>query len=567
MLAICALPLAAQDRSLRIVEFDAAYEVGADGVVDVTEKITVEFRGEWNGLRRELRLRHNTAQGRAVRLDLDLGEITDGDGRPLRVERDSENGLLILRIYVPDNRDATRQVVIRYRVSNAIRFFLEGSDVGALDELYWNVTGSSWEWPLARVRARVVLPPGVKPTRVAVYTGAEGSTAADADVDTAGNVVTFTTRRELQAYEGMTVGVGWPPGHIASRPSAAALRTREIVRWWPALLPFLAFFLSFRAWSRRGRDPKEGAIAVQYEPADGMSPGEMGTLVDHRAEMRDITATLVDLAVRGYVQIEEKSERKLLGLIKDMEFEFHLRKPRTQWTELALHEARYLDALFEDSESVQLSDLENKFYKKLPGIRDAIYDKLVERGYYGRRPDSVKTNWMGMAMVLLIAGIGGAMLAGSQGWEWTSPLVLGAAGIISAAFVFVFGLLMPARTVAGARAREAALGFREFLSRVETDRFKRMITSPELFERFLPYAMAFEVEEKWARAFEDIYREPPSWYTGTGAGHFHASAFSARMSELSSAASSTMASSPSSSGSGGGGSSGGGSGGGGGGGF
>ena len=159
------------------------------------------------------------------------------------------------------------------------------------------------------------------------------------------------------------------------------------------------------------------------------------------------------------------------------------------------------------------------------------------------------------------------MLVGNRGWEWTSPVALGAAGVVSALIFFIFGLIMPARTTAGARAREAALGFREFLSRVETDRYKRMITSPQMFERFLPYAMAFEVEEKWARAFEDIYREPPSWYTGTGTGHFHASAFSSRMSALSSAASSTMASSPSSSGSGGGGSSGGGSGGGGTGGF
>src|SRR5688572_11574307 len=111
---------------MRIAEFDAVYEVGADGMLDVTEKITVDFRGEWNGLRRERRLRRNTAQGRGVRLVVDVGEITDGDGRPLTVERDSENGLLVLRIYVPNNRDATRQVVIRYRVSNAIRFFYEG---------------------------------------------------------------------------------------------------------------------------------------------------------------------------------------------------------------------------------------------------------------------------------------------------------------------------------------------------------------------------------------------------------------------------------------------------------
>ena len=557
----------AQERSLRLVEFDATLEVGADGMLDVTEKITVEFKGQWNGLRRELLLRHNTAQGRRVKLDLDVGEITDAEGRPLVVEREGEGGNLILRIYVPDNRDATRQVVIRYRVSNAIRFFYADSDVGELDELYWNVTGSSWEWPITRARARVVLPRNVTPTRVAVYTGSEGSRAAEADIDTLGNTVTFTTRRELNAYEGMTIGVGWPAGHIASRPSQRALRTLEIIRWWPAALPFLVFFLAYRAWSSRGRDPKEGAIAVQYEPVSGLSPAEMGTLVDHRAEMRDITATLVDLAVRGYVRIEETRERKLLGLLSDTDFQFHLRKPRAEWSGLAGHEERYLDALFKGDSSVRLSDLKDKFYTSLPGIRDALYEQLVERGFYKQRPDSVKNNWLGGGALLLAAGIGGAVWAAAASAVWVSPIALGIAAVVSGITLLVFARLMPARTEDGARAREAALGFREFLSRVESDRYKRMITSPEMFERFLPYAMAFDVEEKWARAFEDIYREPPSWYTGTGTGQFHAAAFSSRMSALSSAASSTMASSPSSSGSGGGGSSGGGSGGGGGGGF
>lgn len=559
--------LGAQERSLRVVEFDAILEVGSDGMLDVTEKLTVEFKGQWNGIRRELLRRHHTAQGRRVKLDVDVGDITDAAGQPFKVERDREGELLILRIYVPDNRDATRQVIIRYRVSNAIRFFYADSEAGELDELYWNVTGSSWEWPITRARARVVLPRGVRPTRVAVYTGSEGSRAAEADVDTLGNTVTFTARRELNAYEGMTIGVGWPAGHIASRPSRRAQRTLEIVRWWPATLPFLVFFLAFRAWSSRGRDPKEGAIAVQYEPVAGLSPAEIGTLVDHRAEMRDITATLVDLAVRGYVRIEEQTERKLLGLISDTDFAFHLLKPKEDWAGLARHEERYLDALFRGFGYVKLSDLQNLFYKSLPAIRDALYEQLVGRGYYLRRPDSVKNNWLGGGAVVLAAGVAGAVWAGATGASWVSPVALGVAGAVSSVMLLIFAQLMPARTVAGARAREAALGFREFLSRVESDRYRRMITSPEMFERFLPYAMAFDVEEKWARAFEDIYREPPSWYTGTGTGQFHASAFSSRMSALSSAASSTMASSPSSSGSGGGGSSGGGSGGGGGGGF
>jgi uncharacterized membrane protein len=147
-----------------------------------------------------------------------------------------------------------------------------------------------------------------------------------------------------------------------------------------------------------------------------------------------------------------------------------------------------------------------------------------------------------------------------------TPLALIAATVASTIIMFVFAGIMPARTQIGARAREATLGFKEFLSRVEEERYRKMITSPEQFEKFLPYAMAFGVADKWANAFRDIYREPPTWYVGTS-GSFNMTSFSRDIGAMSSAMSSSMSSSPSSSGSGGGGSSGGGSGGGGGSGF
>jgi uncharacterized membrane protein len=150
-----------------------------------------------------------------------------------------------------------------------------------------------------------------------------------------------------------------------------------------------------------------------------------------------------------------------------------------------------------------------------------------------------------------------------------TPVPFVIAAIASGLIVAAFGRIMPARTVQGARALERVLGFEEFLRRVEGDRLERVVKTPEMFERFLPFAMAFGVERKWAKAFQDIYREPPTWYVGSTAGPFDMSGFSSRLGDLSSRAESTMSSSPrSSNGSGfSGGSSGGGSGGGGGGGF
>ena len=564
----------AQDsnRTLRIRNFDALLTVYPDGALDVTEQLTIRFNGQWNGIVRDLSLRHNTAQGRSTRLKVTIGYITDDAGQRLHVEEESkDNGWTrALRIWIPGARDADRQIIIRYRVANAIRFFYAGSNVGALDEVYWNVTGNGWTMAIDSVHARVVLPDGVVPTQTAVYTGALGSTTTDATIGKNGNIVDFTETRGLYPHEGMTIGVGWPAGHISSRPSQAREWLAMALQWTPLLIPLLVFFFASRSWQKGGRDPKEDSYVVRYEPIDGASPAELGTLVDNRADMDDITATLVDLAVRGFIRIEEVTESHLFGLSKSTDYILHFLRKQPDWTDLKPHERNYLLALMGvglfEGDAVKVSDLQNKFYTKLPKIRDAIYDTLVASGYYRQRPDKVKAKWIGLSFLTMILLAGATALAIKTSFIVFSPIALGVAAVLSTMIMFSFAQIMPARTVTGARAREATLGFKEFLERVESERYKKMITSPEMFERFLPFAMAFGVEDKWAKAFEDIYREPPTWYVG-GTGPFNASSFSHSISTMSSAASSSMSSSPSSSGSGGGGSSGGGSGGGGGSGF
>jgi uncharacterized membrane protein YgcG len=509
---------------------------------------------------------------RPFRLDIDVVSVTDASGQPIaRVEESRQDGgwTRALRIWIPDAKDADRQIIIRYRVANPLRYYAAGSESGAFDEFYWNVTGSSWRIPIDKVHARVVLPEGVTPTQTAVYTGASGAKGTDARIEKNGNAVDFTLLRELNPYEGMTIGVGWPAGFMSSRPSASQERVMAGMQWTPLMIPFILFFLVFKYWQRRGRDPKEGSTAVQYEPIAGASPAELGTLVDNKADMDDITATLVDLAVRGYVRIEEQTEVKFFGMSKSTDYIFHILRASSDWTELKPHEKHYLEALLKAAPggySVKVSELEDKFYKSLPKIRNGIYSRLVFNGYYQKRPDKVKELWIVLAVLVAILGFGLFVISMKTASVLFSPIALIFAAASSTIIMFVFAQLMPARTVAGARAREAALGFKEFLSRVESDRYKKMITSPEMFERYLPFAMAFGVGDKWARAFEDIYREPPTWYVG-GTGHFSASSFSHSISDMSTAAASSMSSSPSSSGSGGGGSSGGGGGGGGGGGF
>lgn len=616
LLAFAAAPAAeAQERTLRIRHFDAELRVNPDGTTDVTETLRVAFDGQWNGIFRDLSTQHVTGQGRPERLRVTWHRATDPAGREMEVWEESGDraGVERLRIRVPGAHDAERTVVIRYTVENAVRFFYADDqaedDAGDLDELYWNVTGNEWGYPIDSVTARIVLPEGVRASRTAAYTGYGGSTEADATVEERENVVTFASTRGMAPGEGMTVAAGWEPGAILSRPteaemaaSLAAARRREALRLWPLGLPVLAFVLSLRYWRRHGRDPEDGSVEVRYEPPEGMSPAELGTLIDNSAEMRDVTSTLVDLAVRGHVGIEEETSSHLLGLIKSRDYAFHLRHPE-KTAGLEAHEKGFLAALNRlaspsgrswgevraalaaaggssappapssddgrQTRVVRMDDMKQKFYTSLPGIRNAIYDRLVDRGYYIRRPDKVKAAWIGGGVFAGVAGIGGAIFAAGNGWTWFAPGALGVAAAVSAVVLISFGAVMPARTVPGARAREAALGFREFLERVESERYRRMITSPEMFERYLPHALAFGVAEKWAEAFEGMFQEAPQWYAGGRYDGFRATSFASDIVRMNSVAQSTMASSPSSSGSGsgGGGSSGGGSGGGGGGGW
>jgi uncharacterized membrane protein len=315
-------------------------------------------------------------------------------------------------------------------------------------------------------------------------------------------------------------------------------------------------------------DPKQRPITVEYEPPRGMTPAEAGTLIDNSADMRDITATLVDLAVRGYLRIEEHQNPKLFGLFGGgTTYTLHRLKTSEGLTP---HEIAVFDGIFgEHGDHVPLDELKDQFYKQLGPIRDAIFDQLTGNGFYKNRPDKVKQNWTGAAIGLaIVIGVGGTYLAKLF---LLTPVPFVVAAVLTFLVVILFAQIMPARTETGARALENVLGFEEFLRRVESDNLKRVIIGhPELFDKFLPYAMAFGVEKQFARAFEGIYTQPPQWYVGPSVMTFNVSHFSTSMTNLSTVAATTMSSSPRSSGGsgfGGGGGSGGGGGGGGGGAF
>ena len=563
-LLIMALAASASARQLKIEKFSADIVVQPNATLDVTETIQVGFIGVWHGLYRTIPVEYETPQGFHYSLFVKLDSATDASGQSLKVESSRVGHYLKWKIYVDDATDVDKTIRLHYTVRNGLKFFEDH------DELYWNVTGDEWDEPIGEASARILLPEGVTGVRTNEFTGAYGSRAQNAVITASGNIVQVSTSRPLRFHEGLTVAVAWDKGFVKEPGTSDAIE-QFLASNWPLFFPLFVFAFMFWLWYTRGRDPRTGPIAVQYAPPDGMTPAEAGALVDESAAMRDITATIVDLAVRGYIVIEEQDKSGMMGLVHNKEYVFHLKKDPNDWARLNAHERVLLGGIFSDGAEpdVELSSLQNQFYKNLPGIKDGIFDALMQRGYFLHRPDYVRGGFIGGGVatgaVLFALGLTMAQKMGM------TPAPFLVAAIVSGAIIAGFGWFMPARTSKGAKAFAGVLGFEDFLSHVEAGRMKQVPETPETFEKFLPYAMALGVEKKWAGAFQNIYREPPSWYQGGFYdGGFYPLLFISSLDNMSMHTGSVMASAPRSSGGsgfGGGGSSGGGFGGGGGGGF
>ena len=541
--SLLGIPAASAQRALVIQDFHADIVVNKDGEIAVTETIQPRFTGRWNGIYRTIPVRYRTPQGFDYRLLLDLGSITDGEGNPLRYQSKSWGNYRKLKIWVPGAEDATRTVVIHYTIPNGLKFFEDH------DELYWNVTGDEWEVPLERAGARVLLPEGVSGVRAVAFTGGYRSTEQAASIKTEGNIIDFEAQRALNFREGLTVAVAWDPG-VVQRPGALKWTWFFLRSNWIFAAPLLVFILMFGLWYSRGKDPRLRPIAPQYDPPAGMTPAEVGVLVDNRLDIRDVTATIVDLAVRGYLSIKTKqadAQHRASSAAEPAgeDYMFFLQKKDWEEQNLPPHELEVMRGLFYSgihSDKVSLAELENRFFWRIPRMRDQVFARLVKQGYYLHRPDRVKYGYLVGTGAVGVLAVVFALVAENVN---IAPLGALAAGLLAAGIIAIFGLFMPARTNAGTRALEQVLGLEEFLSRVESDRFARVTKTPELFEKLLPYAMALGVEKSWARAFAGIYKEKPTWYEGGDAlGGFYFGYFISDLGHMSSVVATSMVSAP-----------------------
>lgn len=579
--------------------WDVDIEVRPDGTFRVTERITQTYDIRRRGIFRYIPVTERIAQD---------GLVTVPDGEPadwfqrIRIEdirvlsptapdavsvekpsRHEPNGQVSIRIGEEDTFiTGTHDYTVQYTVVGAMLPLDADTSV-----LRWDVVGDGWQQPIDQARV-TVRGPGLQTEGVdcAIGSGSVGTECRIIEATTS----QFRAESTGQLFfTPMSVNVPFDAAAVA--PSDPILQRRFTVtgalygdgRAIPLtlVLGLVAAAFTGQLLYREGRDREArgdvtvdgridtthshvggerirslfGArtIPVEFTPPDGLRPAQLGLIIDERVDPVDVSATIVDLAVRGHLTIIENTSKVLWRTRTD----WTLRSTMKDRVDLQRWEGYLLDGLFDGRTEVDVSDLKGSFASDYGKVERGLYEDGRLRKWFADRPDKVRSKWLGIGVVTMVLGIGLLALA-----AYFSRMALVAVPVILTGLVLAMANgRMPRRTPRGSALLTKTLGFRHFIETAEQDR-ARFAEQEHLFIEYLPYAVVFGATDKWAKAFEGLQVLTAAgigyWYVGSG--HFDAPSFSSGLSDFSSVVGSAAAApTPSSSGgSGGGGFSGGG---------
>lgn len=584
-----AAPTAAQaPEREEIVAYDVTVQLADGGVMTVTESIEVRALGDRirRGIFRDLPTAFPRLAGLGtVVAPLEVVRVErDGAAEPYRIETVAGPGKRSgVRVRVGDADVLLDPGIHRYTLVYRTERWMRFGDTR--DTLTWNVTGNGWDFDIGRASARIVVPgaPPADAVDTEAWTGPEGSTARDAGVayDAAAGVATFTTDGALAPGEGLTVRVTLPSGTVAPPSEEQAQRWRALDwgGYLEALLVALVVLAVYLAlWIRVGRDPDRSPLMVRYEPPPGFSPAALGYLQERTFGSSLLTATMVHLGVTGAADLERSDD------------EWRVTATGTVPEELAPEERTFLKELSRNG-TLTLSGTTNSRLRSATSIlRTRLQGSLagryfvLNRRWFGaglaasvvafallalryRYQVAPEAWFLGIWLTLWTAGTAALVVQVARLWwavlrgEWVALVAALVATLFSLPFIgaelfvawmlyrgvpghlvvaavavgalnVLFFHLLERPTLEGRGVLDHLRGFRRFLEGTEADRFDRLQDPDrplELFERYLPHAIALGVENRWASRFESVLDRAgraeadgrggsfaPAWVSGTG---------------------------------------------------
>lgn len=528
-----------------IKSFHVSAGISEDSSVLINEKIVYNFsKNPRHGIYRDI------PQGD---LAIKVISVVDENNTPYNYNTSHESGNLRIKIGDADKYVVgIKTYIITYKVENAIGYFDE------FDEFYWNVTGNDWEVAIDQAQIDVFLPSSFQENilQIACYTGLYGSNEKACSFQKLENgsietmQVRFQSNRVLQAGEGLTIALGWPKGVVASPP----IRSQIIIflkRYGFWLLPIFLFIYLFQLWWRKGRDIElDKTIVVQYDLPNDLKPAEVGYILHQSFTSRSLSATIVDLAVRGYIKIVEKEEKVFFFPYKSWNL-VKLKDPSEDNT-LEPYEKFLLRKIFEKGDNVSIDSLKKDFYKSFKEMKDLVSEEVTQDDYFTTDPIKSQQKFFIVGFILtvicyLIIGTFGSYMKIASSDAEVLPFL--ASGLL----LVIFGFVMPKKSLKGVDALWHIKGFKEYIKKAEKYR-AQFYEKENIFEKYLPYAILFGVTKKWAKAFEGITHSQPNWYvSSSNIATFNAVAFASSLDKSLASMTTSMTSSRSGSGGGGGG--------------
>jgi uncharacterized membrane protein len=510
----------AQSKELRWHRWDADIQINSDGTFTVQEEYEIEFtQGEFTFGYRDVDI-NQFVEIRGIRVREGAVEYEESRSEQANTYYWTiSDGKYVINWFFPPTENATRVFTVEYTVVGGI---IISEEVG--DRFFWKAVGEH-AFPVESSTVTVRMPPGatVDTSIEPAFFGPDATYTIADDLTS----VTFVAGY-IPVNQEFEVGVRFPHGYVPAEKPPWQDGYEKEQAWNDQQRPMYNLLLGslgvlllvggplaiYLLWLFRGRDPKvKGVPSYITEPPSDLPPGLAGTLLDEKADLQDIIATMVDLARRGAIEMEER-ERKVFGLTTHKDFVFRKRDDFSE--SLRDYEKLLIKEMFGGKAEVELDDLKYKFYTAIPELQKAIYKETVAEGLFPASPKAVRGRYLALGIVglVLAVGVGFCVMAalGDRIEAVICPFV--SLGITSIVLLAV-SRVMPAKTREGAGEAAKWNAFRTYLR--GTERYADLESVTDQFDRYLPFAIAFGLERTWIGKFSRIESTPmPPWYIPLG---------------------------------------------------